>query len=58
MRWLRDGQVDRFAGGAPLITDDRPRSEYYLLQQAFAGDRRHVTARQLRHLAPAAAAEG
>jgi spermidine synthase len=57
-RWLRDGQVDRFAGGAPLITDARPRSESYLLQQAFAGDWRHVTARQLRHLAPAAPAQG
>jgi spermidine synthase len=37
MRWLSDGQVDRFAGPGPLITDDRPLTEYFLLHQSFAG---------------------
>ena len=33
--WLRDDAVRRFAGDAPLITDDRPRSEYFLLRSLF-----------------------
>src|SRR5581483_3197050 len=31
MRWLEDGEVDRFVGEGPLITDDHPLTEYYLL---------------------------
>ena len=34
--WLRDAQVDAFSGPGPLITDDRPRTEYFLLRRAFA----------------------
>jgi spermidine synthase len=33
MRWLQDEEVDRFVGDGPLITDDRPFTEYYALHQ-------------------------
>jgi spermidine synthase len=32
LRWIADGQVDAFTGPGPLITDDRPLSEYFLLR--------------------------
>lgn len=52
-RWLQGGAVNRFAGSAPLITDDRPRTEYYLLRRTFGEeDRRQVTAGMLRQLHP------
>lgn len=52
MRWLQGGAVDRFAGNALLITDDHPRTEYYLLQHTFGppADRHYVNARELRRL--------
>jgi spermidine synthase len=37
MMWLRNEQVDRVAGSAPLITDDWPSTEYYLLHQLVNG---------------------
>ncbi|HET9495604.1 MAG TPA: fused MFS/spermidine synthase [Chloroflexia bacterium] len=46
--WLRDDQVDAFAGPGPLITDDRPRTEYYLLRELLAADRRIVNEELLR----------
>jgi spermidine synthase len=52
MRWLQDAEVDRFAGTAPLITDDRPRTEYYLLRTLGSEDQRRVTAGMLRRLHP------
>lgn len=50
MRWLDGEAVDRFAGSAPLITDDHPLTEYFLLRRMFTdrNDRGHVTASQLR----------
>lgn len=33
--WIQGGEVARFAGDAPLITDDRPRPEYFLLRHLF-----------------------
>jgi predicted membrane-bound spermidine synthase len=51
MVWLRDGQVTRFAGDVPLITDDQPLTEYYLLHQLFPGaDDPLVTESLLRRL--------
>jgi hypothetical protein len=50
-----DGKgVDRFAGGAPLITDDQPRTEYFLLRRMFTDgdDRDQVTAGRLRESWP------
>lgn len=53
MRWMQDGQVDRFAGQAPLITDDHPLTEYFLLQHTFeSGANRYVTYDALRRLGP------
>lgn len=33
--WVRDEAVDATAGPGPLITDDRPRPEYFLLRRVF-----------------------
>jgi predicted membrane-bound spermidine synthase len=33
--WLQDGQIDAFTGNVPLITDDHPYSEYFLLRSLF-----------------------
>ena len=31
--WLAGDAVETYAGGGPLITDDRPRPEYFLLRR-------------------------
>jgi hypothetical protein len=33
--WIADDQVSRFTGDGPLITDDRPLPEYFLLRRLF-----------------------
>ncbi len=33
--WLEGGQVASFAGSGPLVTDDRPLPEYFLLRRVF-----------------------
>jgi hypothetical protein len=35
LRWIDDGQIDAFVGPGPLITDDRPIPEYFLLRKLF-----------------------
>ena len=35
LRWIADGQVDAFVGSGPLITDDHPLPEYFLLRRLF-----------------------
>lgn len=51
MRWPQEGEIARFAGNAPLITGDHPRTEYYLMQQTFGSQyQRPVTTRRLRQL--------
>lgn len=53
MRGMQDGDINRFAGDAPLIADDHPLTEYYLLRQMFnARDDRNVTEARLRELWP------
>jgi hypothetical protein len=52
MRWLEDGQVDRFTGAGPMITDDHPLTEYYALYWLFHRADRRVTEPMLRALAP------
>jgi len=47
-RWLSDGQVDAFAGSGALITDDRPRTEYFLLRSLFSGDQEGISEERLR----------
>jgi hypothetical protein len=32
LQWMSDGQIDSFVGPGPLITDDRPLPEYFLLR--------------------------
>jgi spermidine synthase len=48
--WLKDSQVDAFVGAGPLITDDRPLSEYYLLRTLTAKDHNSITEPLLRSL--------
>jgi hypothetical protein len=52
--WLRDGQVDAFVGSGPVITDDRPISEYYLLRFLTATDHSDINEERLRALTPSA----
>lgn len=33
--WIADDQVDRFTGDGPMITDDHPLPEYFILRQFF-----------------------
>jgi spermidine synthase len=33
--WIEDDEVRAFADGAPILTDDRPRTEYFLLRRLF-----------------------
>jgi spermidine synthase len=33
--WIQGDQIARFAGDAPLITDDRPYTEYYLVRKVM-----------------------
>jgi spermidine synthase len=43
--WLTDNQVNAYAGAGPLLTDDHPLTEYFMLD-GF-GDRRGLLVRQL-----------
>jgi spermidine synthase len=38
--WLRNGQVNAYTGAGPLLTDDHPLSEYFLLQGFGVGFKR------------------
>ena len=33
--WIQGNQVEKFTGSGPLVTDDRPLSEYFLLRRLF-----------------------
>jgi hypothetical protein len=46
--WLSDQQVLDFAGPGPYITDDRPRSEYFLLHRLANPDFNPVSEDRLR----------
>jgi hypothetical protein len=35
LAWLSDERLARFAGTGPLVTDDRPLPEYFLLRHLF-----------------------
>ncbi len=45
--WLEGGQVAAFAGSGPLVTDDRPLPEYFLLRRAFGEESPLVTPQSL-----------
>jgi spermidine synthase len=38
LRWISDGAVDRFVGPGPLITDDHPLPEYFLIRSILHPD--------------------
>jgi spermidine synthase len=46
--WLDDAEVDAFVGDGPIITDDRPRSEYFLWRRAFLADKAYISEPMLR----------
>jgi predicted membrane-bound spermidine synthase len=50
--WLADAQVSAFTGPGPEITDDRPRSEYFLWRRAFMHDKAYVNEPMLRAATP------
>jgi spermidine synthase len=52
--WMHDAQVDEFVGPGPLITDDHPISEYYLLRVLTAKDHADINDPRLRALRPSA----
>ncbi|HZA84399.1 MAG TPA: hypothetical protein VFC13_23465, partial [Actinomycetes bacterium] len=46
--WLADDELRAFVGPGPEITDDRPRSEYFLWRRAFMDDASYITEATLR----------
>jgi len=50
--WLADERVTAFTGPGPEITDDRPRSEYFLWRRAFMHDKAYVNEAMLRAATP------
>ncbi len=45
--WITDDEVSRFTGDGPLITDDRPLPEYFLLRRLFGTSSPRVTPAEL-----------
>jgi hypothetical protein len=45
--WLTDDEVTAFTGDGPLITDDRPLPEYFLLRRLFGTPSPKVTPSEL-----------
>jgi len=46
--WISNADVARFGGGGPLITDDRPLTEYFLLRRLIGPDSPPMTESTLR----------
>jgi spermidine synthase len=51
-QWLADDQLRAFLGPGPEITDDRPRSEYFLWRRALMDDRQYISESMLVQAAP------
>jgi spermidine synthase len=51
-QWLADDRLRDFVGPGPEITDDRPRSEYFLWRRALMGDRAYISEASLLRAAP------
>jgi spermidine synthase len=51
-QWLADDRVRSFVGPGPEITDDRPRSEYFLWRRIFMQDQRYISQRSLLRATP------
>jgi hypothetical protein len=45
--WIADDEVTAFTGDGPLITDDRPLPEYFLLRRLFGPSSPRVTPSEL-----------
>jgi spermidine synthase len=52
LRWIDDGQIDAFTGSGPVITDDRPLPEYFLLRRLFRPHEKPIGPGEMRALAP------
>ncbi len=48
--WIADDEVSAFTGDGPLITDDRPLPEYFLLRRLFGASSPRVTPGELLRL--------
>ena len=48
--WITDEEVSQFTGDGPLITDDRPLPEYFLLRRLFGAPSPKVTPSELLRL--------
>lgn len=48
--WITDSAVDAFVGNGPVITDDHPVSEYFLIRALTATDHASVSNQRLRAL--------
>jgi hypothetical protein len=48
--WMNDGAVDAFVGDGPMITDDHPISEYFLIRGLTAKDHERIYEQSLRAL--------
>jgi spermidine synthase len=51
-QWLADDELRSFIGPGPEITDDRPRSEYFLWRRAFMDDPAYISDSMLLRAAP------
>lgn len=51
--WIQGDQVARFVGDGPLVTDDHPLSEYFLLRDRFGTPSPYVTKALLESSVPA-----
>jgi spermidine synthase len=51
-QWLADDEVRSFVGDGPEITDDRPRSEYFLWRRAFMDDPDYISEATLVRASP------
>jgi spermidine synthase len=50
--WIEDDQVSQFTGDGPLITDDRPLPEYFLLRRLFGDTSPRLTPSELLRIIP------
>jgi hypothetical protein len=50
--WLQGDQVTKFAGSGPLVTDDHPLPEYFLLRDLFGPKSPRISMQLLKALIP------
>ncbi len=56
--WIQGTEVDRVVGSGPLITDDHPLPEYWLLRRLFGDHSPRLSPSELLRLAPQSGAPG